>query len=332
MADPVLSQAEVDALVKGVSEGTVKTKPVDPETAGVRACDLTSQARMVRGNMPALESINERFGRHCRVTLSAVLRKPVEVTPEPVQAIPFGEFVKNTSLSGSLHLVKMEPLRGQILLMLEHNATSLLLDHLFGGRGQAAFKTEGREFTPIEQRFIRKIADKILADLQLAWVQVHPVKFEWMRSETNLQPAMVAAPTDVAIVVSFKLEIEGRSGLVRLCIPYPTLEPIADKLYGGGAADQPEADRGWAERFKNQLGTCYVTLGAELGSTRLTIRDVLQLKTNDVIVLDKNVESDVLLRVEGRPKYLGRFGLYRSSPAFQVTSIIREPKEDPYGD
>jgi len=266
------------------------------------------------------------------VTLSGVLRKTAEIMPESAQAMKFGEFIKRITLPSSIHLVKMEPLRGQILLVLEPKLIYLLLDHLFGGRGQTSFKTEGREFTSIEQRFIRKVVDHLLKDLQKAWTPVHQVKFDWARSEMNPQFAMVVAPTEVTITVAVKVEIDGQSGQFQLCLPYPTIEPIREKLHGGPTGNQLEADRGWIERFRKQLEQCYVNLNAELGSTRLTIREVLQLTTKDVIVLDKNVDGDVVLRVEGQPKYLGRFGLYRSSPAFQVTSVIREPKEDSYGD
>ena len=332
MADQVLSQAEVDALMRGVSDGTVETKPSETDKAGVRPCDLTSQERIIRERMPTLELINERFARLFRETLFGVLRKTAEILPESAQAMKFSEFIKKIPLPSSINLVKMEPLRGQILLVLEPKLIYMLLDHLFGGKGQTSFKTEGREFTPIEQRFIRKVVDHLLKDLQKAWTPVHPVKFEWVRSEMNPQLTMVVAPTEATIAITIKVEIDGQGGLFRLCLPYPTIEPIREKLHGGFTSDQPEVDRSWIERFKKQLEQCHVNLNAELGSARLTIREVLQLKTKDVIVLDKNVDGDVVLRVEGRPKYLGRFGLYRSGPAFQVTSIVREPKEDPYGD
>jgi flagellar motor switch protein FliM len=332
MADPILSQAEVDVLVRGVSEGKVDTRSARSSPSGIRAYDLAVQERFLQDRMPTLEIVNDRFVRLFQVSISAVLRKPVAITPEPIQITKFGEFIKKISPPSSLHLIRMDPLRGQVLVVMDSKMVYLLLDVLFGGRGQADFKTEGRDFTPIEQRFMRKVVDLFSADLQKAWSPVHPVQIGWVRSEINPQLVMVAAPTEAAVSLTYKLEIGGQAGTLMLCLPYPTIEPIREKLYGGFQASPLEVDRSWTDRFRARLEDAYVRVQAELGTVGLSVREVIQLKAGDVIVLDQSVESDLMLMVEGRPKYFGRIGMYHSSPAFQVSSIIRTPKEDSYGE
>jgi len=331
MAEKVLSQAEVDALLKGVSEGSVDTRQTEGSLSGIRPYDLTSQERIIRGRMPNLEIINERFARFFQASVSSLLRKEVEFTPGSVEVTKFGEFMKKIPLPSSINLLKMDALRGVGVLVLDAALVYQILDLLFGGKGQTHVKVEGREFTPIEQKIIRKFVGLMVEDLQKAWTPVHPVRISCLRSEINPQFAMVVAPAEVAVTMSFKFDVGGAAKEVYLCLPYPTIEPIREKLYGGFQSDQLEVDREWAQRFRDRLLECSVRLMVELGTASLTVEEVIGLREGDVIVLEKGSGDELMLCVEGRPKFLGRPGSFRGKPALQISGQIRDQKEPQNG-
>jgi flagellar motor switch protein FliM len=336
MAEKILSQAEVDALLNGVASGEVDTGAASASTDGAHNYDLTSQERIIRGRMPSLEIVNERFTRLFQVSLSAMLRRTIEFAAVSIHATKFGEFMKKIPLPSSINLVKFEPLRGHALIVIDATMVYLLIDHFFGGTGQTHVKTEGRDFTPIQQRFISKVLDLMLVDLQKAWTPLHPVSITFARSEINPQFAMVVVPTEVVLTVTFRLEIEGDGKTegreIFLCLPYPTIEPIRDKLYSGFQSDQLDVDRQWTTRFRSQLQNCSAGVTAELGAAVLNVNEVSRLAVGDVIVLDTGVNDDLELKVEGRPKFYGKPGMHRGKPAFQINGVIRSPEEAGYGE
>ncbi|MFI5303805.1 MAG: flagellar motor switch protein FliM [Nitrospiria bacterium] len=331
MADKVLSQAEVDALLRGVTDGSVKTAEKTPPPSGVRTYDLTSQERIIRGRMPTLEIINERFARFFQVSLSSIIRKSVDFSPQSITVTKFNEFIRKIPVPSSLIVLKMEPLRGNAVLVLDARLVFILLDYFFGGKGQTYVKPEGRDFTAIEQKFIRKLLEMILSDLEKAWNPVYQTKISVVRNEINPQFIMIVAPTEVTVTITFKVELEDKSFDLMFCLPYPTIEPIREKLYGGFQSDQLEVDRSWGERFRSQLEGCAVEISAELGTATLSLQEVGQLSKGDVILLDKGINEDLVLRIEDRPKFLGQPGIYHGNTAFQVTRIIRQQEEGKNG-
>ena len=331
MADKVLSQAEVDALLRGVTDGSVKTAEKTSPPAGARPYDLTSQERIIRGRMPALEIINERFARFFQVSLSSLIRRTVDFSPQSVAVTKFNEFIRKIPVPSSLVVLKIEPLRGNALMVLDARLVFILLDYFFGGKGQTYVKPEGRDFTAIEQKFLQKLIEMILMDLEKAWQPVYPTRMSAVRSEINPQFVMIVAPTEVAVTITFKVELEDKNFDLYFCLPYPTIEPIREKLYGGFQSDQLEVDRGWGERFRSQLEGCEVDLTAELGTASLSLNEIGQLAIGDVIVLDRAVNEDLVLKIEDRPKFLGQPGTLHGNTAFQVTRIIRQQEEGKNG-
>ncbi|MBI3594022.1 MAG: flagellar motor switch protein FliM [Nitrospirae bacterium] len=327
MADKVLSQAEVDALLRGVTDGSVKTAEKTPPPTGVRTYDLTSQERIIRGRMPTLEIINERFARFFQVSLSSTIRKTVDFSPQSIGVTKFNEFIRKVPVPSSLIVLKMEPLRGNALLVLDASLVFILLDYFLGGKGQTYVKPEGRDFTAIEQKFIQKLLEMILSDLEKAWNPVYQTKISVVRSEINPQFVMIVAPTEVTVTITFKVELEDKNFDLFLCLPYPTIEPIREKLYGGFQSDQLEVDKGWGDRFKSQLEGCAVDMMAELGTATLSLQEVGQLSKGDVILLDRAVNDELVLKIENRPKFLGHPGVSHGNTAFQVTRIIRSQEE-----
>lgn len=239
----VLSQDEVDALLKGISGSEIETETdKSPETPGGKVYDLTSQDKVVRGRIPILELVNDRFARLMRASLSSSLRKPVGVTVSSNDMMKYGDFLKTLPVPTSLHIFRMKPLRGNIILVLESKLVFCMVDIFFGGSGAETYKVEGREFTGIENRLVKKIIDMMASDLKEAWKNVQPVSLHFVRSEVNPQFATIVSSDDIVVIISFELEMENSTGKITLCIPYSALEPIKNKLQDAIQSEQLEAD------------------------------------------------------------------------------------------
>ena len=324
--EKILSQEEVDALLRGLSNGEIEAEQKeDDESSGIRHYDLTSQDRIIRGRMPTLEIINDRFARLHRVSLSGSLRKIVDITVTQTEMIKFGEFVRTLPVPTSLHVLKMEPLRGHVLLVVESRLIFNLVDCFFGGSGKSSFKIEGRDFTSIEHRVIHKVVQSTLKDLDQAWKPVISINFQFVRSEVNPQFATIVPPTDVVIVIHFELELDRLIGKMILCLPYSTIEPIRSKLNASYQSDQLEVDLEWIERLKRRISEVEVGVLVELGKTQVKGRDLLSLGLGDILLLNQEVGEALTVKVEGVPKFKAYPGLSHGNRAFQVISAIAPP-------
>ena len=244
--EKILSQDEVDALLKGLSDGDIET--TQGKRSGqenVRSFDLANQDKIVRGRMPTLDIINDRFAKIHRISLSGSLRRMLDINVCQAEMIKFGEFIRTLPVPTSLHILKMEPLRGHVLFMIESRLIFNLVDCFFGGTGKGSYKIEGRDFTSIEYRVINKVVKQVLQDLDQAWQPITAVSFGFVRSEVNPQFATIIPPTDVVIVVRYELEMDRMMGRMALVLPYSTIEPIRSKLYASFQSDQLEVDDEW---------------------------------------------------------------------------------------
>ena len=319
----ILSQDEVDALLKGMSGGEIEVETDSgPGADGVIVYDLTNQDRIIRGRMPTLEIINDRFARLFRTTLSSALRKIVDLTTTSVDMVKFGEFMRSLPVPTSLHIFKMDPLRGHAIFVLESKLVFHLVETFFGGSGTGEVKIEGRDFTAIEQQLTRKVVQLALKDMEQAWKPVHDVTMVYQRTEINPQFASIVPPSDVVIVIKFEMEMEHAAGTITVCIPYSTIEPIRSKLYAGFQSDQLEVDHEWMRRFRLQLREAEVEVAVELGRTEMTSGDLLKLKVGDVIQMEKDVDEAVIALVEGVPKFKGRPGSFKGNKAFRVEDFF----------
>ncbi|MFH1035768.1 MAG: flagellar motor switch protein FliM [Pseudomonadota bacterium] len=319
----ILSQDEVDALLKGMSGGEIEVETdTGPGADGVVVYDLTNQDRIIRGRMPTLEIINDRFARLFRTTLSSALRKIVDMTTTSVDMVKFGEFMRSLPVPTSLHIFKMDPLRGHAIFVLESKLVFNLVETFFGGAGGGEVKIEGRDFTAIEQQLTRKVVMMSLKDMEQAWKPVHELSMVYQRTEINPQFASIVPPSDVVIVVKFELEMEHTAGTITVCIPYSTVEPIRSKLYAGFQSDQLEVDHEWMRRFREQLKESQVDVTVELGRAMVRSGDLLNLSVGDVLALDKDVNEALVAMVEGVPKFRGRAGMHRGNKAFKVERFL----------
>jgi flagellar motor switch protein FliM len=328
----ILSQEEVDALLKGISDGDVETESQKEHDPSVAVCyDLTSQDRIIRGRMPTLEMTNEKFARFFRASLTSLLRKVVSVTALSIDTIKYGDFLKALPVPTSLHLFRIDPLRGNAIVVVEPKVIFTLVDIVFGGSGRDVFKVEGREFTAIENGLIKKVVLGALLDLEKAWKTLLDAKMTYQRSEVNPQFAHIVPLSDVVIVVNFEIEMDYTSGVMSLCIPYSTLEPIREKLQAGFQSDQLEVDKDWEKRLREEMMSSSLELVAQLGRTHLLTRDVRDLKIGDVILLDRYASDSIDVYVEGVPKFKAYPGVHRGNQSLQIQRLNSKREVTQYG-
>lgn len=315
----ILSQNEVDSLLQGLSAGKVETESdveLDPDE--ISSYDFASQERVIRGRMPTFEVINERFARQMNASISTLLHSSVDITADSMETLKFSEFGRSLPVPTSLHIFRMEPLRGYVLLVLESELVFNLIDTFFGGRGSGKTKIEGREFTPIEEMMIGKVVNSCMKDLEGAWGPVEKVKTTYVRSEVNPQFATIVPPTDLVIVSKFELEMEQSSGTISLCMPYAMIEPIRNKLSAGFQSDALEVDHTWRNRLKSIIMSSSVDLVVELGKSEITAERLINLKRGDIIQLDKNAEQSLMGFIQGIAKLEGYAGVQHGYQALQI--------------
>jgi len=329
MAENFLSQEEVDALLKGVT-GEQDEGRKQEDGNGVRPYNLATQERIVRGRMPTLEIINERFARLLRIGLFNFLHRSAEVSISPVRVSKYSEFIRNLVVPTNLNLVHMKPLRGTGLIVLDPNLVFLLVDNLFGGDGRFHTRVEGRDFTQTEQRIIHRILDIIFETYSKSWEPVYPIEFEYIRSEMNTQFANIATPNEVVVSTTFTIELGPVSGEMHFCTPYAMIEPIRDILTSSMQGETLEMDKRWIRLMTQQIQTAEVEILARMGSARVTLGDILNMKVGDVIPI--NVPEQITAEVDGVPVMECTYGKLNGQYALRVEKLIYSASDQTQGE
>ena len=316
----ILSQDEVDALLQGITGESQKLEQEDAPKGGIRDYDLASQERIVRGRMPTLEIINERFSRNIRVGLFNFIRKTPEVSVGGIKVQKYSAFLRETVVPTNFNIVSVRPLRGNGLVVCDPTLVFAVIDALFGGVGKFHTRIEGRDFSPTEQRVILRIVEVIAAEYKKAWSGIYPLELEYQRSEMQPQFANIAAPGEIVVTTSFTLEIGDSTGTIHFCIPYATLEPIRDVLYSSTQGDSAEPDRRWVKLMTHQIQAAEVQLVAELAHAPATVEQLLALKVGDFIELDLNKSIEV--KVDGVPVMEAQYGASNGHYALKIERML----------
>jgi len=342
----VLTQSEVDALLNAVADGAVDTAAGGNPAAGapsvgvdapssdlgdasttdveITPYDLTNQDRVIRGRMPTLDIIYERFIRLYRMSLSNSLRKIATISIISTDLLKFGEFVNTLPIPSCMCIMRFESLRGPALLVFESKLAYALVDSFFGGTDRPYTKIEGKEFTRIELSIMRKVMDLALHDLEEAWAPVHKTDISFIRTEVNPQFVGVVPPSDVIISTTFEVELENASGTIALVIPYATIEPIKNKLNASFQTESDRADKEWTGKLEEHLRAAEASVLVNLGSATITVGDLVNLNVGDVIPLTQDADGELEVQVEGVPKFKCFFGVSRGNRAVQVTRFVEE--------
>ena len=315
----LLSQDEIDALLHGVDDSDIDGD-LDDDPGSVRAYDLTSQDRIVRGRMPTLEMINERFARYTRISLFNLLRRSADVSIGGVQITKFGEYLHTLYVPTSLNLVKFRPLRGTALIVLDAKLVFKLVDNYFGGDGRHA-KIEGREFTPTELRVVQMVLNQIFVDLGEAWRNVYKLDFDHLRSEVNPAMANIVSPSEVVVVSSFHIELDCGGGAIHITQPYAMIEPIRELLDAGMQSDVDEHDERWGKALKEQIKHATVEFTCDVFEREITLRDVVDLEEGDIIPVE--MPEIVILKANGVPLFNTRVGMSNGNLALRIDGVHR---------
>lgn len=330
MAESFLSQEEVDALLEGVTGESQKAVEDTPEHGEVRAYNISSQERIVRGRMPTMEIVNERFTRNLRVGLFNFIRRSPEVSVGPVTVQRYSAFLRELAVPTNFNIVAIRPLRGSGLIVCEPALVFGVIDTLYGGIGKFQTRIEGRDFSATEQRVINRLVDVITTEYKKAWKGIYPIELDYQRSEMQPQFANIATPSEIVISTSFQLEIGDITGAIHFCFPYSTLEPIRDVLYSSTQGDAIEVDRRWVNVLTREIQAAEVTLVAELARADATVEQLLAMKKGDFIELDR--EPKIQATVDGVPIFECQYGTHNSKYALRIDKALRGNDRNWLGD
>ncbi|KXI24149.1 flagellar motor switch protein FliM [Photobacterium sanguinicancri] len=319
----LLTQDEIDALLHGVDDVEDDDDLDDGGSSNATTFDFSSQDRIVRGRMPTLELINERFARHMRISLFNMLRKTAEVSINGVQMIKFGEYQNTLYVPTSLNMVRFRPLKGTGLITMEARLVFILVENFFGGDGRFHAKIEGREFTPTERRIVQMLLKLVFEDYREAWSPVMGVEFEYLDSEVNPTMANIVSPTEVIVVSSFHIEVDGGGGDFHVVMPYSMVEPIRELLDAGVQSDKMDTDVRWSKALRDEIMDVPVNMRAKLLDVNLSLRDLMELQTGDVIPIDMPEAATVF--VEDLPTYRAKMGKSGDNVALKITEKLKRP-------
>jgi flagellar motor switch protein FliM len=323
MNQQILSQDEVDALLQGITGESQKLDDEQVDDGGVRSYDIASQERIVRGRMPTMEIINERFARNIRIGLFNFIRKSPEISIGSIKVQKYSAFLREIVVPTNFNIVSVRPLRGSGLIVCDPTLVFAVIDALFGGAGKYHTRIEGRDFSPTEQRIIARLVEVITTEYKKAWQGIYPLELDYQRSEMLPQFANIASPGDMVVVTSFTLEIGDSIGTIHFCIPYATLEPIRDVLYSPMQGEAPELDRRWVDMLKQQLQPAMVELVAELAQAPATVEQLLSFKPGDFIELD--LKQVIQAKVSGVPLFECHYGTSNGRYSLKVDELLTGP-------
>lgn len=318
----ILSQDEVNALLKGVKSGEIETEPPKKKPAsGISAYDFTSQERISQVKMPGLDAANEQFVQLFRKSLSGLFMRVVSIGIRNVELMKFGDFIRLIGSPSSINVFSMHPLKGQSLLVIEAPLVSAFVDLFFGGTGAVSASSEGRTFTSIEQRVIRKMVDIVLNDLKAAWSSIAPLHPEFVNAEMNTEQVKIVTPGEIVLKTEIKIEAGECTGRFFVCIPYSMLEPVKEMLVSTGRKERNEPDQRWIAVLKEGIGGSPVEVVAEIGRAEITCSELMNLTVGSIITTGKRVDDELIIKIGNVPKFRGVPGYSRGNQAIKITGI-----------
>lgn len=320
MTQQILSQDEVDALLTGITGESQKLEEQEVPQGAIRDYNLASQERIVRGRMPTMEIINERFARNIRVGLFNLIRKSPEVSIGGIKVQKYSAFLRDIVVPTNFNIMSVRPLRGSGLVVCNPTLVFAVIDMLFGGDTKFHSRTEGRDFSPTETRIIQRLLEVVTTEYKRAWHGIYPLELEYQRSEMQPQFANIATPSEIVVSCSFSMEIGNTTGALHICIPYSTLEPIRDVLYSSVQGDSAEPDRRWVSLLKDQIQAAEVELAAELAHATATVEQLLSFKAGDFVELE--LDPIIEAKVDGVPVFQCHYGTSRGKYALKIHQLL----------
>jgi len=321
MGETFLSQDAVDSLLEGVTGESHSAGLSEQPVGGVRTYDIASQERIVRGRMPTMEIVNERFARNLRLGLFNFMRKSPEIGVGPVRVIKYSAFLRDIVVPTNINIVSAHPLRGSALVIFDPKLVFCVIDSLFGGSGKLHLRIEGRDFSPTEQRIIQRMLTVTLEQYTAAWGSLCRFNFAHQRSEMHTQFANIASPSEIVVATTFTLEFGDVGGDCHICFPYSMVEPIRDLLYSSMQGDGQEPDRRWVRSLTQQVQSAEIELAAELARTSLTFGELMKLRAGDFVALP--LKEVIQAHVDGVPVMDCRYGAVNGHTAIRIERLLK---------
>lgn len=319
----ILSQDEVDSLLERITEGMVETETdVSKESKSIEIYDFNMPAGPVHLRLPALGIINERLVGLLRTNLQVASRSVMDVNWISTESVKFSDFCLSLPMPSSLNIFSIEPLRGYSLVALEGPLVFSFVENLFGGKGLNHAKLEGRRFTTIETKIIEKVVKIILKDFQKAWSDVYEVNAVFIRSEMDPQFVGIGTPDDLVIVNKFEVQLENQNTFITICIPFSSIKPIKEKLKNKFRCEKIKVDKSWKKYIREKLLETTVELSFTMGKAKIKGGELLNMKVDDIILLDQKVGNTVTVKVENIPKYKGYPGTCNKKKAVRIIERI----------
>ena len=321
----LLSQEEIDALATAINDGSIPVDTGYNTAANIRKHDLTNEDSSLGVNVTSLEMINERFIRLFRLALLDVLRTSPRITPARVQLIKFGDYMKDLSPPLSVNVIRMNPLRGNALVLIDPNVIFNSLDNFFGGFGRGiGTLPPGRLFTPTETRVIGIMLDVFFNSLKEAWSPLLSLDFETVSSEINPHFAQIADENDLVIVNHFDAECGTNNGFLDLVYPYSALKPIRDLLKSRVASSEgdQESEQRWQDELTSAVGDSKLEMRVIIGNIKTTISQIDSLKEGDLLYFRKTEYARV--NIQTIPVFDARVGTSGPSVAIKIEKVLEE--------
>lgn len=322
--EQILSQDEIDALLKGISEGEIETQKEVPveEQVETKSFDFIQYTRGKKERLPALEFIYDRFSKSFRSALSLFVEKEVEITPQPMEYLPYGEFIKTLPLPTNMNVVATERLKGFFIIIFDAKLIFSVLETIFGSANTTKPKVEGREFTKIEFNVIKKLIDLVCVEMEKAWAPVYEISCKYSRSEINPNYITMITNEEIVNLCEVTIEIEDIKGWMKVCIPYGILETIKGCLMSTPSREDAEMREKWFASLKERVHDVPLEIRAVLGRKKMALQDFLKLSEDNVIVIDRYVNDPVDIEIHNRSRLRGKLGIYKGNKAVRIEEIL----------
>lgn len=345
MADSdILSQSEIDSLLSSLAVGLdgidevrkqdnialqdtslIENVSLDEDKKGYKLYNFRRPDKFSKDHLRALFDIHKEFSRQLALILTAYLRMHIDIDVVSVDQLTYDEFARSMPNPITVGILELNPLPGQILLGMSHEVTSSIVDRMLGGTGIS--ETKARELTDIEEALSRKVLDKITNTLETAWKTIVPVQGIVVGIDSNYTLIQITSPGEIVALVTLEVQITGRhSGLMSLCFPYPVLEGILSQLSAqhifqtkGMTSNQEDK-----QKILNRLNFSSMKLNVVLGDAEISVKDLFELKTGDVLKLNTSIKDNLMVKVNAIPKFLAKPGSHNNRIAINIADIISE--------
>jgi flagellar motor switch protein FliM len=319
--EKILTKAEIEALLNAVFDGRIEPEKELSKTEGIAVTYDLFNTEAHKGFVPNLDLVYDSLIRYSRVSLSNRLRKVVEIKKVGARSYKFDDFVQTLPSPVCMAIFKIEPLKGAALISFDSQLVLALVDSLLGGTGNSKVSSANRMFTSIEVKLVEKIALDILQDFEKAWAPLYATHMNLLRMEMNPRLVNIVPPEYQIVTMSLKIQIEEVTGSIVFAVPYMTIDPIREKLKAGMQFDVMAVDPQWSFRLSSEIQEAPLELSVEMGNASITLRELLELSADDTIMLDKPCSSELLVKVEGVPKYFCVPGIRHGNKAIQISKI-----------